>query len=39
MLEELKRKLESITGEDPISNARRMAIIAMINRLTEEQET
>ena len=34
-IDELKEKLDSITGDDPISIARRLAIIAMINRLME----
>jgi len=38
MIEELKERLDAITGDDPISNARRMAIIAEINRLMLEQE-
>lgn len=35
-IEELKEKLDSITGDDPISIARRLAIVAMINKLMEE---
>lgn len=33
MIEELKRKLDAIKGDDPISIARRLAIIARINEL------
>lgn len=32
-IEQLVEKLNSIKGNDPISNARRAAIIAMINAL------
>lgn len=33
MIERLTEILNSITGDDPISNARRLAIMEMINRL------
>lgn len=36
MIEELKRRLEAITGDDPISNARRQAIAELINKLMLE---
>ena len=38
MIDELKRKLDAITGDDPISIARRLSIIAQINALMEAQE-
>lgn len=37
-INELKKKLDAIKGENPISNARRLAIMAMIGKLMEEQE-
>ena len=37
-LEELQQKLESITGNTPIDNARRAAILAMIGRIMEQGE-
>ena len=36
-IEELRERLESITGNSPIDNARRLAIIAQIERLMAEQ--
>ena len=38
MIEDLQRKLEQITGDDPVSNARRMEIITKINELMIEHE-
>jgi hypothetical protein len=38
MIEELQRKLEAITGDDPVSIARRLEIIAMINELMTQGE-
>ena len=38
MIEDLQRKLEQITGDDPVSIARRMEIITQINELMIEQE-
>lgn len=32
-IEELKKKLDSITGNRPVDNARRLAIMDMIGRL------
>lgn len=32
-IEQLRQKLESITGDTPVDNARRLAIMAMINQL------
>lgn len=37
-IEELKEKLDSITGNSPIDNARRLAIMAMIGKLMEQQD-
>ena len=37
-IEELQAKLESITGNSPIANARRLAILAMIGELMAQQE-
>lgn len=37
-IEELKEKLDSITGNRPIDNARRLAILAMIGKLMEHEE-
>lgn len=37
-IEELKAKLDSITGNRPIDNARRLAIMAMIGKLMEQEE-
>ena len=37
-IEELKKKLDSITGNRPIDNARRLAILAMIGELMEQEE-
>ena len=37
-IEELKAKLDSITGNRPIDEARRLAIMAMIGELMNEQE-
>jgi len=37
-LEELQEKLESITGNTPIDNARRVAILTMIGQLMEQGE-
>ena len=37
-LDELKEKLDSITGNSPIDNARRIAILDMIGKLMEAQE-
>lgn len=37
-IEELQRKLESITGNGPIANARRLAIMDMICKMMEAQE-
>lgn len=36
-IEELKEKLDSITGNSPIDNARRLAIMAMIGKLMEQE--
>ena len=36
-IDELKEKLDSITGNDPVSNARRLAIMAMIGKLMEQE--
>lgn len=36
-IEELQRKLDSITGNSPIDNARRLAIMAMIGELMERE--
>lgn len=36
-IEELKKKLDSITGNRPIDNARRLAIMAMIGKLMEQE--
>jgi len=38
MIEDLRERLEAITGDDPVSIARRLAIIARINELMLEQE-
>ena len=35
-IEELKAALDGITGNSPIDNARRLAIMAMIGRLMEQ---
>ena len=35
---ELRKKLESIKGNNPIANARRLAIMALIARMTSEQD-
>ena len=37
-IEKLKAKLDSITGNSPIDEARRSAILAMIIELMNEQE-
>lgn len=37
-IEELQRKLDSITGNRPIDIARKLAIIEMIGELMERQE-
>jgi len=37
-IEELKTKLDSITGNSPIANARRLAIMAMIGELMAQEE-
>jgi len=37
-IDELKAKLDSITGNRPIDEARRLAIMAMIGELMNEQE-
>ena len=37
-IEELKEKLDSITGNRPIDDARRLAIMAMIGKLMEQQD-
>ena len=37
-IEELQRKLESITGNSSIANARRLAIIDIICKMMEAQE-
>ena len=37
-IDELQRKLDAITGDDPISIARRLAIMEMIGKLMEAQE-
>ena len=36
MIEELERKLNSITGDDPISNMRRMRILEQIFALMDQ---
>ena len=36
-IEELQTKLDSITGNSPIDNARRLAIMAMIGELMERE--
>lgn len=36
-INELKRKLDAITGDDPISIARRLAIMEMIGELMEQE--
>ena len=36
-IEELQKKLDSITGNSPIDNARRLAIMAMIGELMERE--
>ena len=38
MIDDLQRKLDEITGDDPVSNARRMEIITQINELMIAQE-
>lgn len=37
MIEELKAKLDAITGHDPVSNARRLEIVALINELMMQE--
>lgn len=36
-INELKEKLDSITGDDPISNARRLAIMELIGQMMENE--
>ena len=36
MIDELKARLDAITGDDPISNARRLQILAIIYQLMEQ---
>lgn len=38
MIEELKRRLDAITGTDPVSIARRLLLIEKINELMAAQE-
>lgn len=38
MIDELKNRLDAIAGEDPVSIARRLQIVAKINELMIAQE-
>ena len=37
-IEQLRKKLESITGDTPVDNARRLAIMAMIGELMNQEK-
>ena len=37
-IEKLKEKLDSITGDTPVDNARRAAIMALINQMMGDGE-